>query len=41
MLEEGRPELVVAFPGERGTADMMSRARNAGIEDIEVGKATP
>lgn len=32
MLEEGRPELVVAFPGGRGTADMVERAEGAGIE---------
>jgi len=27
MLDEGRPTLVVAFPGGRGTADMVRRAR--------------
>ena len=32
MLDEGRPHLVVAFPGGRGTADMVRRARAAGIE---------
>ena len=26
MLDEGRPDLVVAFPGGRGTADMVRRA---------------
>lgn len=31
MLDEGCPELVIAFPGGRGTADMVSRARKAGI----------
>jgi hypothetical protein len=34
MLEEGRPDLVVAFPGERGTADMVCQARAAGINVI-------
>jgi hypothetical protein len=36
MLDEGRPGLVVAFPGGRGTADMVRRARAAGVEVIEV-----
>ena len=34
MIDEGRPDLVIAFPGGRGTGDMMSRARAAGIETI-------
>lgn len=38
MLEVGRPDLVVAFPGGRGTADMVRRARAAGIEVIEVAE---
>lgn len=36
MLVEGRPDLVVGFPGGRGTADMLRRAREAGVEVIEV-----
>ena len=36
MLDEGKPDLVVAFPGGRGTANMLRRAREAGIEVIEV-----
>jgi hypothetical protein len=36
MLEFGKPDLVVAFPGGRGTADMISKARKAGIEVCEV-----
>jgi hypothetical protein len=36
MLDEGKPDLVVAFPGGRGTAHMMRIAREAGIEVIEV-----
>ena len=32
MLEEGKPDLVVAFEGGSGTADMVRRARAAGIE---------
>lgn len=31
MLIEGLPDAVVAFPGSRGTADMVRRARNAGV----------
>ncbi len=36
MLDQGRPELVIAFPGGRGTADMVSRARRAGIRIMEI-----
>lgn len=35
MIDEGKPDLVVAFPGGRGTADMVRRAQAAGIEVIE------
>ena len=31
MLDEGRPDGVVAFPGGVGTADMVRRAQAAGI----------
>lgn len=31
MLEIGRPNYVVAFPGGAGTADMVQRARSAGV----------
>jgi hypothetical protein len=37
MLTEGRPDLVVAFPGGTGTAGMMGIARQAGVEVIAVG----
>ena len=36
MLTEGKPDMVVAFPGGRGTADMVRRAREAGIPVHEV-----
>lgn len=36
MLDEGKPDLVVAFPGGTGTADMMRRARAEGVEVVEV-----
>jgi YspA, cpYpsA-related SLOG family len=32
MLDIGRPDLVIAFPGGHGTADMVRRAIQAGIE---------
>ncbi|MEQ9327289.1 MAG: DUF2493 domain-containing protein [Rhodospirillales bacterium] len=32
MLEEGRPDLVMAFPGGKGTANMVEQAREAGVE---------
>lgn len=32
-------DLVVAFPGGRGTADMVKRARKAGVEVLEIGGA--
>jgi len=35
MIDEGRPDLVIAFPGGSGTADMVKRAKNAMIEVIE------
>lgn len=36
MLEEGKPDLVVAFPGGPGTANMVKLAKEAGIKVIEV-----
>ena len=39
MLIEGKPDLVVAFPGGRGTADMVRRACKAGVKVIEVNAA--
>lgn len=36
MIDEGKPDLVVAFPGGRGTADMVGRARKAGIQVMEI-----
>lgn len=38
MIDEGRPDLVVALPGGRGTADMVSRAKAAGIEVVEIAR---
>lgn len=36
MLDEGKPDLVVAFAGGAGTADMVRRAKKAGVEVEEV-----
>ena len=36
MLDEGKSDIVVAFPGGSGTADMVRRAKKAGVEVIEV-----
>lgn len=33
MLTEGRPDAYLAFPGGRGTADMVARCRKQGIPD--------
>lgn len=35
MLERGKPDMVVAFPGGRGTADMVRRAKAARIPVYE------
>ena len=31
MIVEGKPDLVIAFSGGEGTADLVSRARAAGV----------
>lgn len=36
MLDEGKPDLVVAFPGGKGTADMIHRAKAADVKVIEI-----
>lgn len=36
MLERERPDAVVAFPGGRGTADMVRRAKAAGVRIWEI-----
>ena len=45
MLQEADPDVVVAFPGGRGTRDMVEQANAAGIEVIQValerGSAQP
>lgn len=36
MLDKAKPDLVIAFPGGRGTADMVRRAKQAGVEVREI-----
>jgi hypothetical protein len=36
MLDEGKPDLVIAFPGGAGTANMIKIARRAGIDVLVV-----
>lgn len=36
MIDKGKPDLVIAFPGGRGTADMVRRAKTAGVPVTEV-----
>ena len=36
MLKEGKPDLVITFPGGKGTAHMISIAREAGVEVREI-----
>lgn len=37
MLIEGKPDLVIAFPGGKGTLDMVRRAKKAGVEVRKIG----
>lgn len=34
MLDDGKPDLVIAFPGGRGTADMIRQATDANVEVV-------
>lgn len=36
MLHEGKPDLVIAFPGGKGTAMMIRIARDAGLPVLEI-----
>lgn len=40
MLEEGEPDIVIAFEGGRGTANMMELAVRAGVEVVGVLPST-
>ncbi len=39
MLDEGRPDAVLAFPGGRGTANMVRQAEAAGVRVWKVAPA--
>ena len=41
MLKDWSPSLVVAFPGGRGTSNMVRQAKVAGIKVIEITAAAP
>lgn len=41
MLEDFKPDMVVAFPGGKGTADMAKKAQAAGVTVLLVGKEFP
>jgi hypothetical protein len=41
MLDEGKPHIVIAFPGGKGTADMIRRAEAAGVPVVKITKAVP
>ena len=36
MLAEGKPDVVIAFPGGRGTSDMVTKARRAGVRVVQI-----
>ena len=41
MIEEGKPDLVVAFSGGPGTGDLVQRAKLHGVKVIEVPPPSP
>jgi hypothetical protein len=40
MLDQCKPHIVIAFPGGKGTADMIRRAEAAGVPVVRVTAAT-
>ncbi len=36
MLRVGKPDIIIAFPGGKGTADMVKQAKDAGVKVHEV-----
>lgn len=38
MLDCEKPDVIVAFPGGTGTADMTSRARKAGVRIVQIAE---
>lgn len=41
MLDEGKPRLVLAFPGGRGTDDMVRRSHKAGVPVVRIREREP
>lgn len=41
MLDEGKPDLVIAFPGGKGTAMMVDIAIKAGVKVVDLGGLNP
>ena len=41
MLTEGRPDAYLAFPGGKGTADMVARCKKANVPDAQAPKNPP
>jgi len=39
MLQEGRPDVVIAFPGGKGTANMVALASKFGVEVVKIAEA--
>ncbi|AOV17982.1 hypothetical protein BJI67_13750 [Acidihalobacter aeolianus] len=39
IFDEGRPDLLVAFPGGRGTPDLVARARASGVPILDLRAA--
>lgn len=40
MIDVGKPDAVIAFPGGRGTADMVQRAKLAGIPVFQASQGS-
>lgn len=40
MLREESPDVVIAFPGGRGTADMVKQAKTVGVEVLVIKETT-
>jgi hypothetical protein len=41
VTAQGKADLVIAFPGGRGTANMMKQAREAGVLNLNWRKPAP
>ena len=41
MLDDGKPDLVVVFPGGKGSESMVKKARKAGVEVLTPGWEVP